>query len=48
VTGPGGAGQSKRTEGFMGRDATLVALGATSGGIRWQLGGTPPDSTPGR
>jgi thiol:disulfide interchange protein len=47
VTGPGGTGQTHRTEGFMGRDATLFALGAGAS-VRFQLGGAAPDSAPGR
>jgi thiol:disulfide interchange protein len=45
VTGPGGAGEARRVEGFVGREATLLQLGAGGGGVQWQwTSGAPPDS----
>ena len=45
VTGPGGAGEARRVEGFVGRDATLFQIGAAGGNVQWQWStGAPPDS----
>ncbi len=44
VTEPGGPGQSRRTQGFMGATATLFALGATGPGPA----APAPGNTPGR
>ena len=45
VTGPGGTGETRRVQGFMGAEATLAQLGAS--GVSFRFGGpasAPPDS----
>ena len=44
VTGPRGEGELRRTEGFMGREATLAQLGASGVSIRF---GGPAQAPPG-
>jgi thiol:disulfide interchange protein len=43
VTGPDGTGETRRVEGFLGRDATLAQLGAS--GVSLRFGG-PADAPP--